>query len=114
MKLKLVILMLLLSAVCFNAYSQETNHVDQHIRDMMNDRFQKPVREEFVIEWREIKGLDGQFQWHISDTHWWVRLHPARWEMDKLDKKSKYKVDGVALQQNYGVIEIWAYSVEKL
>jgi hypothetical protein len=70
----------------------------------------RPREAQLLISYREIVGLQGQFQWHIGDTHWWVRLHgtPAEYfDMDKLDKTKTYRVTGIVVDQNYGVIEVW-------
>jgi hypothetical protein len=71
-----------------------------------------PVNAEMLISYHEIAGLAGQFQWHIGDTQWWVRLHGATGqEMAQLDKSKSYRVTGVVLDQNYGVIEVWLNSL---
>ena len=63
---------------------------------------------EMTISYREIEGLRGQSQWHIGDTHWWVRLHDGTGEaMERLDKTKTYKVTGFVLDQHYGVIQVW-------
>lgn len=65
---------------------------------------------EFTMSYHPIKGLENQSQWHIGDTHWWVRLHgtPSEYyDVDKLDKTKTYRVVGVVMEQNYGVIEVW-------
>jgi hypothetical protein len=65
---------------------------------------------EFTMSYHPIKGLENQSQWHIGDTQWWVRLHgtPSEYyDVDKLDKTKTYRVVGVVMEQNYGVIEVW-------
>jgi superfamily I DNA and RNA helicase len=64
------------------------------------------------IGFHEIRGLAGHSQWHILGTHWWVALHPAH-RGEKLDKTRQYVVHGVPLEQRYGVIDIWAYSIKE-
>jgi hypothetical protein len=69
-----------------------------------------PRMYEFTMSYHPIKGLENQSQWHIGDTHWWVRLHgtPSEYyDVDKLDKTKTYRVVGVVMEQNYGVIEVW-------
>jgi len=71
-----------------------------------------PVNAEMVISYREIAGAAGQYQWHIGDTAWWVRLHGATGqEMAQLDKSKTYRVTGFVLDQNYGVVEVWPKSL---
>ncbi|MEX2244896.1 MAG: hypothetical protein WD716_13760 [Fimbriimonadaceae bacterium] len=71
-----------------------------------------PVNAEMQISYREIAGAAGQYQWHIGDTAWWVRLHGATGqEMAQLDKSKTYRVTGVVLDQNFGVIEVWLKSL---
>ena len=61
-----------------------------------------------VIEYRPIRGLEHTSQWHIGDSPWWVRLHHAGgFSMSSLDKAKRYRVTGVVLEQNYGVVEVW-------
>jgi hypothetical protein len=69
---------------------------------------------EFLMTYREIVGLEGQFQWHIGDSQWWVRLHgvPAEYfDMAKLDTSKTYRVAGNVLEQNYGVVEVWVHRI---
>ena len=74
-----------------------------------------PVTAEMVISYREIAGAAGQYQWHIGDTAWWVRLHGATGqEMAQLDKSKTYRVTGIVLDQNYGVIEVWSKSLASI
>lgn len=70
----------------------------------------RPREARMLISYREIEGLADQFQWHIADTSWWVRLHgvPAEhFDMDRLDRSRTYRVTGIVLEQNYGVVEVW-------
>jgi hypothetical protein len=71
-----------------------------------------PCLVEAVLEHREIRGLPGQFQWHVGDTRWWVRLHgsPAA-DLSTLDRAKAYRATGYAMEQNYGVVEIWLTSL---
>lgn len=78
--------------------------------DVEQSLWNLPREARMLISYREIGSLAGQFQWHIGDTHWWVRLHgvPAEhFDMDRLDKSKTYRVTGIVLQQNYGVVEVW-------
>jgi hypothetical protein len=67
----------------------------------------KPV--DLDIEYRPIRGMEDQSQWHIGASHWWVRLHHSTGTITttNLDKKKKYRVTGVVLEQNYGTVEVW-------
>jgi hypothetical protein len=70
---------------------------------------------EMTISYHEIVGLNGQYQWHIGDTHWWIRLHDGTGEaMNRLDKSKTYKVTGFVLDQHYGVIQVWYDSLASI
>ncbi len=82
--------------------------LERKIADITHKR--EPVVLDLTIGFHEIRGLAGHSQWHILGTHWWVALHPER-RGEKLDKNKQYVVHGVPLEQRYGVIDIWAYTV---
>ena len=103
--MKLIAVALALAAVAFTLAPQKVDQMDRHIRHAISHL---PKATTMTIEYREIKGLAGQFQWHIGDTQWWVRLHHGgESPMRSLDKKKKYRVTGIIVDQNYGVIEVW-------
>lgn len=84
---------------------QEDEAMDKKIRHAFQNL---PKATEMVIRYHEIRGLQSQYQWHIDGTMWWVRLHRHDGPMMKqLDKKKKYRVKGIIVDQNYGVIEVW-------
>lgn len=80
----------------------------------MLKRLPKPT--EVTIEYRPIRGLEGQSNWHIGASHWWVRLHMSHDQigLDDLDKTKRYRVKGIVLEQNYGVVEIWLQSYSEV
>ena len=97
---------LLIIALFLHTYLVLAQHVElQHISSLLNEPPKSTVLE---IEYHEIVGLLGHVQWHISNTPYWIRLHPVEnYDIEKLNKEMKYKVIGVVLEQNYGVVEVW-------
>ncbi len=85
---------------------------DDFLRGMMHDRFRSPERRLFLIEHSgEDVSDSGMPGWRIAGTMWGVRMHPGytSFSLDDLDKNAQWEVDGVALAQNYGVIDMYWY-----
>jgi hypothetical protein len=76
----------------------------------------KPQTATFVIAWKEVEGIKGSFQWTIEGTKFcWVKLYPENSvrKNGDLDKKKKYRIDGVLLEQWYGVYQVWVYDLKE-
>ena len=82
--------------------------LDEAIRETAMKR--KPAVMDLTIGYHEIRGLEGQFRWHILDTRWWVALHNTG---VTLDKTKQYEVHGVVLDQVYGTINVWVYRLNE-
>ena len=76
---------------------------------------QAPPSNTFEIEYRKV-GLSGStYLWHLKDSSFWVDLYPHNlYPMNKLDQSQRYRVEGVILDQDYGVVHIWARKVERI
>lgn len=67
------------------------------------------------IEYRKISGLSDRYQWHIGDSFYGIRFQPReRYDINKLDKKKKYEVKCIVLEQNYGVIDVWVKEIKEI
>lgn len=87
---------------------------DSFLRAQMQARWSAPLRKKWRIDYRPIDGMKNTSVWHIEGTMWWVRLHPTAYSLDKLDKSAVYEIDATALDQNYGVIDFYAYHCKKV
>ncbi len=89
-------------------------HPDTKMINELLDKAPQPV--DLEIEYREIVGLaNSQYQWHIGQSPFWIRLHPKElYDIEKLDKKKKYIVSGIVLEQNYGMVEVWVHSLGEI
>jgi hypothetical protein len=120
-RLALLATLLLLSCVCVPAPDERAPgaiapaltgaEADAWLRAQMNARWPAPERRLWRIAWHEIKGLPGQAAWHIDGTIWRARLHPEAFRDVNLDRNLAYDVEAVALEQNYGVIELYCYRI---
>jgi hypothetical protein len=74
----------------------------------------EPQRLTVKIEWRKFDGSSDNSDWHLSDTEWWVRLHPDinGDPMNRLDKNKKYVIDGVLLEEGYNAVHVWVYDMQ--
>lgn len=79
---------------------------DGKVRDLLAHL---PRTTDLVIGYHPIKGMEGQSAWHILDTHWRVKLHETTGlhGLDSFDKAKKYRVTGIVLEQDYGVVQVW-------
>lgn len=76
----------------------------------------KPQVASFVIAWKKVEGLQGDTHfWTIEGTRAWVKLYPeARAIKDEhMDRKKRYRVEGVLLEQWYGVYQVWVYEISE-
>ena len=106
------ILLYLSFGICQWSFSEV--HLDTERITELLDKAPQPV--DLEIEYREIIGLASiQYQWYIGQSAFWVRLHPQElYDIEKLDKKKKYIVSGVVLDQNYGMVDVWVRSVKEI
>jgi hypothetical protein len=117
--MRYLVLASLLCAMCA-ALSQispsETKRIEQDNRKVAEVLKRLPKPTEFDIEYRPIRGLEGQSSWHIGASHWWVRLHMShdQFDLDDLDKTKRYRIKGIVLEQNYGVVEVWLHTYSTL
>lgn len=88
---------------------QETEDPDAILRHQMQERWTQPERRTWRIDYRPVGGLEGEACWHVDGTMFWVRIHPEVYSLEELDKEKTYQIDGVALAQNYGVIDFYIY-----
>jgi len=79
----------------------------------MRNQWESPTRAIWEIEYKKIEGLPSSYSWHIKGTMWWVRIYPEVYKLEELDKTKVYKIDAVALNQNYGVIDFYIYGYPK-
>lgn len=111
---KFLLIFLTVVYVPLGTLSYSEVHPDtRRIEELLND-LPEPV--DLEIEYREIVGLvNPQYRWHIGQSPYWIRLHPKElYDIEKLDKKKKYNVTGVVLQENYGVIEVWVHWIKEV
>jgi hypothetical protein len=76
----------------------------------------KPQTATFVIAWKEVEGIKDSFRWTIEGTRFcWVNLYPDNRALksNPLDKKKKYRIHGVLLEQWYGTYQVWVYDMEE-
>lgn len=72
-----------------------------------------PKNDVITINYRPVANLENVSNWHIKDSKWWVRLQPVDiYKSGDLDKKRKYKVTGVILDQAYGCVNVWVKKLE--
>ena len=64
--------------------------------------------------WSEQELESGYKGWHFEGSRLGVRLYPEPYKLESLDQKKKYRVDGVLLQQDYGVFSVWVYELSEL
>ena len=74
---------------------------DNFIRNSMRDKWVRLEMRRWLIEYKEM-------QWHISGTEWGADVVNII-DMERLDKGKLYDFHGVALEQNYGTIQIYNY-----
>jgi hypothetical protein len=77
----------------------------------------KPQTATFVIAWKAVEGIKGSYNWTIEGTKFrWVKLYPDNRALKDaaLDKKKKYRINGVLLEQWYGVYQVWVYDMEEV
>ena len=88
-----LVLLYLSFGICQWSFS-EVHPDTERINELLN-KAPQPI--DLEIEYREIIGLaNSQYQWHIGQSHFWIRLHPKElYDIEKLDKKKKYIVSGV-------------------
>ena len=106
---RLAIALLFLPVSC--AAPPATDDPDALLRESMLSHWSTLERRVWTIDHRAIEGLSGQTAWHITGTQWWVKLIGDAWTTEELDQSRRYDVDGVALDQHYGVMLIYPYRV---
>ena len=81
----------------------------KRLQAQMLDRWSSPERRTWRIVYRSIDGMEGEENWHIEGTQYWVRIYPEVYHLEELNKESVYEIDAIALNQNYGVIDFYIY-----
>ncbi|WOO42376.1 hypothetical protein [Rubellicoccus peritrichatus] len=103
--------------VCFAAsftFAEKPNIYGQRIGELMESRWQQPLRAIWEIEYKPIPGLLDTSAWHIKGTNMWVRFHPEIYKLEELDKTKDYEIDAAALDQNYGTIDFYVYGLKAI
>jgi hypothetical protein len=106
--LSIAALLVILSHFAVTAEDAASVALDKTLQETAGQR--KPVLLDMTIGWHKIKGAESESEWYILDTRWWVRLHNAHMTPDKT---KQYEIHGVALEQNYGVIDVWVYDIKE-
>jgi len=110
MKPTLLALFILTAAHLARAADAPEPTLDEKLRASQR----QPLLLDIPIAWEPVKGgSNGESAWLIHGTIWRIRLYPDSWNIDKLDKATAYIIHGVALEEDYGVIQIWVYNIKK-
>lgn len=78
---------------------------DNFIRNFL-DVEKSYIERKWIIEYKKDNDPSEFGQWYIFDTIWGVKIINIE-NMDTLNKKMRYQFQGLALEQNYGVISIF-------
>ena len=95
------------------ASETEDAALDKKLRETAVAPVRQPIVLDLPIGFLERPSSPGKPVWRILGTSWRVRLYPETRGLERLDKTKEYVVHGVALDQDYGVIDVWVYQIKK-
>ena len=87
----------------FNDY--DSIKTDKFIRGLLAGE-EKYIERKWIIQYKNGINNSESGQWYIYGTIWWARIINID-SMDVLNKDKIYQLQGLALEQNYGVISIF-------